>query len=104
MHLVEEPGAGRATRLSLSAVAAGVLVACACQAVIGLAAAAIGLSLWDRGYALGAGAWPWGLAGLAACHAGCAWIGARVAAVNARQLLRRDGALTGLVTWAALLL
>jgi hypothetical protein len=91
-------------RIPLSAVWTGTLLAIACTAAAFFVGAAVSVRAAENGYSLG----PWSgrawVIGIGASIAFGAFVGGRFAAVNARAVVRRDGLLGGLFTWALVML
>src|SRR5262245_22409521 len=95
---------GPTARVSLNAVASGALLAVAATVAAVLVGAATVASAAASGYRVGGhdgAAWAIGI-GSGICLG--TFIGGRFAAINARAVVRRDGMLAGLFTWALLVL
>ena len=91
-------------RVALSAVVSGALLALAATVVAVLVGTATVATALKHGYRLGGhegAAWALGI-GSGICLG--TFIGGRFAAINARAVVRRDGQLAGLLTWALLVL
>jgi hypothetical protein len=97
---LERPNA----RIALSAVVSGTLLAIACLALVVLIGAAVFASAALEGVSLGSHRGLVWAIGIGAATALGSFIGARFAAINARAVVRRDGLLAGLLTWALLVL